>query len=99
MFDKMLWHKMNIEEIEKRTLKYSELNYGRIIILHENKEINLVLCQDNKSYTIIRNLINYKKLKKADTIDERISMVLDAVRDFKFYFYFEKEITNLIING
>lgn len=99
MPDKALWQKINIEEIQKRTIKFSELNRGKIIILNENKEINFVLCVDNESCIITKNLIDYEELKKAETIDKRISIVLDAVRDFGFYFFFEKEVTNLIING
>ncbi len=99
MSDKTLWRNTNIEEIRKRTLKRYNLSYGMIIVLDKNKEINLMLRNGNKSYTIIRNLINYESLRNAGTIDKRISIVLDAVRGFNFYFCFEKEVTNLIING
>lgn len=99
MSDKALWQENNIEEIQKRTIGFSELNYGRIIVLSEDKSINLVLCRANKSYNIARNLIDYEELKNADTIDKRILIVLDAVRDFQFHFFFEKDVTNLVING
>lgn len=92
------WLKINIEEIEKRTIDFRQLNRGKIIVVQgdEFKEINL-LCRDESEIKIItRNLICYEDLKNANTIEARISIILDAVRDFDFKFYFDHSVTKMI---
>lgn len=101
MSRKATWLKMNVEELNRRTIKFKSLNYGRIIVLHgENKDrISLMLCDETKTTILIENLISYQDLVSAKTLDQRLQIVLDAVRDFNFMFYFDENVSRLINNG
>ena len=94
------WLRMNTLEIAKRTVHFRQLNRGKIIVIQgdEFKEINLINCDESEFEVVTRNLIRYENLKNADNIEERILIILDAVRDIDFQFYFDYSVTKMIFN-
>ena len=92
------WFNLNMEEIYNRTISIDELKNGIIIALQDGNKINLVYCYDDNAKVIRENFICYTSLVKAKTVEERIMIVLDAVRNIKFMFYFENQITDIICN-
>lgn len=94
------WFKANTEEIVKITVNCRKLNKGKVVVVQgdKSKEINLLSREKSELKMVTRNLICYEDLKNAETIEQRISIILDAVRDFDFPFYFDYSVTKMIFN-
>ncbi|MBP3503037.1 MAG: hypothetical protein J6K42_06155 [Clostridia bacterium] len=102
MTTKKEWLQMNIEELQKRTVVISYFSEGNIIHLSEETKpsIDLVLCTPKQSYRILKHsIIDYKKLRSASTLEKRLRIVVDALREVNIQFYFDKQIVDLIIYG
>ena len=95
------WLKANIEEIQKRTVNFNSIKYGIIIAIQKDKRehINLIYCGGETTVVLFRDIIFYNQLVSAKTLEQRISIVLDAVRSFGFSFFFDKRVSDIIING
>ena len=95
------WLEMNIKEIQKRTVSYGSMQYGNIIAIQGDKkeQINLIHRDGKTSAVLFRDIICYNKLKTAETLEQRILIVLDSVRSFDFSFYFDERVSDIIING
>ena len=101
MSRKSIWLKLNIEEIYKRTISLEFLKYGKIIVLRgkDKDKISLVLCNNGKCKVIVEELIDYYEFTSADTTEQRISILLDAVRDFNYMFFIDEPVTKIIFKS
>lgn len=94
------WIQMNIEEIEKRRVNAKCLKSGNIIIVsrENNQRIDFVSYSQSSGYTIIKsNIIDYKKLKSAKTLENRLQIVIDSLRNVSIQFYFDSKVVDMIL--
>lgn len=95
------WFDANVEEIKKRLLTAYNIVGSYAIILRENgeePEIDLVKHDQMYDYDIVKHkIIAYKELKSAKTVEERIELTLNAVRDYNFMFYIDGRLIKLIL--
>ena len=96
-----IWYKLNIEEIYKRTINLEYLKYGKIIVLRgkDKDKISLVICNNGKRKVVIDELIDYYELKSAETLEQRIYLLLEAVRDFNYMFFIDEPVTKIIFES
>lgn len=102
MVSKVEWIEMNLEELKKRAVDFDEVSNGNVIVFSgkNNQDINFVSCSTEHGYkTIKTNIINCKKLRSARTLEKRLHIVVDALRDVSIQFYFDNEVLDLILNG
>lgn len=102
MASKAEWIKMNFEEIQKRAVDFDEISDGNVIVFSgkNNRDINFVSCSAEHGYkTIKTNIIDCRKLRSAGTLEKRLRIVVDALRDVSIQFYFDNEVVDLILYG
>ena len=102
MASKEDWIEMNLEELKKRTVNFDKVSDGNVIVFSgkNNQYINFVSCSTKHGYkTIKANIINCKKLRLAGTLEKRLHIVVDALRDVSIQFYFDNDVMDLILNG
>lgn len=101
MSKKSVWLRLNVEEIYKRTISLEYLKYGKIIVLRgkDKDKLSLVLCNNGKCKVIVDELIDYYELTSANTVEQRIRILLDAVRDFNYMFFIDEPVTKIIFKS
>ena len=94
------WLRINLKEVKSRRVELSKFKCGIVIILTAGAkpQIDLVEVTNTSNYRCIRrDFIDYNKLISAETIEERIQILLDSVRYFEFMFYIDSNLVDVII--
>ena len=98
MYDKK-WLELNIRELISRAQSTSEFSCGYFVIMRENN-IDLIKSNDAVKFTVVRKkFVSYEKLIKAETVEERIKVFLDSVRNCNYYFSVDRKIIDIILYG
>lgn len=102
MASKQEWIRMNFEEIMNRAVDFDEISNGNVIVFSgkNNRNIDFVACSARHGYkTIKTNIIDCRKLRSAGTLEKRLRIVVDALRNVSIQFYFDNEVVDLILYG
>ena len=94
------WLMLNLEEIKARRIDWLYFNKGRALVCVKKSrpEINLIEHNYVSGCNVIkRNVIDYNKLISAPTVEKRIEILLDAVRDWQFMFYIDSRLVKVIL--
>lgn len=93
------WLKTNIEELTKRSTPVSNFCSGNLILLRGN-QIDLIKGEGGVKFTTIKkNIVNYKRLQKCNSVEERLKLLLDSVRDLTIDFQLDRKIVDAVIYG
>ena len=95
------WLEQNIAEIQARSLNaYNIIGEKAIVLVNNVEPPEIDLIQHSQEYgckIIQRNIMDYNKLINASTVEERIELVLDTVRDYNFMFYIDFRLIEVIL--
>lgn len=95
------WFELNIAELKARSLNAYNILGAKAIVLVDNvqpPEIDLIQHSMESGCKIMRrNIISFNMLCNASTLEERIKLVLDAVRNYDFMFYIDQRLIDLIL--
>ena len=96
------WVEMNVKELRKRSIQVSGYYDGHLVLIrgnYPNYHIDLVKSNGIGVITLNECLIDYHRISKEGNIRRRMELFLDAVRNFDFYFWVDKKLSDLIEYG
>lgn len=103
MYSSKDWVEQSLKELEKRAIRVSEFYNGKLILIrkekNDNYQIDLISGNGYRFETEIKNVFNYEKLKNSPTVEGRLALLRDAVREFNFYFNIDNKIVDYIKYG
>lgn len=98
------WVEQSLNILEKRAISVSDFYTGKLILVrkgdkNDNYQIDLINGNGYRFETEIKNVFNYEKLKSSPTVEGRLALLRDAVREFNFYFNIDNKIVDYIKYG
>lgn len=98
------WVEQSLNILEKRAISVSDFYTGKLILVrkgdkNDNYQIDLINGNGYRFETEMENIFSYEKLKNSQTVEARLALLRDAVREFNFHFYVDNKIVDYIKYG
>ena len=93
------WLNENIKDLKKRSVNLkSDFKNGTILILI-SKRISLFKLKNGDLELIKENIIDYEKIAKERSIEQRLGIIIDSMYEVNEFFYIEESLVDRIICG
>ena len=93
------WLNENIRDFKKRSVNLKENPKNGIILILIGEQISLFKSRDGVFELIKEDVINYDKIAKERSIEQRLKIVIDSMYDVNDFFFIEESLVHKILYG
>ena len=93
------WLNENIRDFKKRSVNIQENPKNGIILILIGEQISLFKSRDGAVELIKEDVIDYNKIAKERSIEQRLKIVMESMQDVNEFFLVEESLVHKILYG